>query len=171
MIKASRLEILSILLVGALALFALVHAATAIDSLDLTGDELVGARSVRKAIDSPLSLIASNAGFEGPVVVGRVRELGAGQGFNAQTGEFGDQIRKCSAVIPQRPPVEPVHERAQPCSLRVGAEVLCVHRQCQRCARVADLAHQAGHRFAESCHHRGVGTTQPVGAVPLAALT
>jgi chaperonin GroEL len=69
---------------------ALVHAATAIDALDLTGDELVGARSVRKAIDSPLSLIASNAGFEGPVVVGRVRELGIGQGFNAQTGEFGD---------------------------------------------------------------------------------
>jgi chaperonin GroEL len=69
---------------------ALVHAAEAIDSLDLAGDELVGARSVRKAIDSPLSLIASNAGFEGPVVVGRVRELGVGQGFNAATGEFGD---------------------------------------------------------------------------------
>jgi chaperonin GroEL len=69
---------------------ALVHAATAIDSLDLAGDELVGARSVRKAIDAPLSLIASNAGFEGPVVVGRVRELGIGQGFNAATGEFGD---------------------------------------------------------------------------------
>jgi chaperonin GroEL len=69
---------------------ALVHAASAIDALDLTGDELVGARSVRKAIDSPLSLIASNAGFEGPVVVGRVRELGIGQGFNAESGEFGD---------------------------------------------------------------------------------
>ncbi|MCZ2822435.1 chaperonin GroEL [Modestobacter sp. VKM Ac-2977] len=69
---------------------ALVHAATAIDDLDLTGDELIGARSVRKAIDSPLALIASNAGFEGPVVVGRVRELGVGQGFNAATGEYGD---------------------------------------------------------------------------------
>src|SRR4051794_715536 len=69
---------------------ALVHAAVVIDELDLTGDELVGARSVRKAIDSPLALIASNAGFEGPVVVGRVRELGVGQGFNAATGEYGD---------------------------------------------------------------------------------
>ncbi|MCZ2812228.1 chaperonin GroEL [Modestobacter sp. VKM Ac-2979] len=69
---------------------ALVHAATAIDDLELTGDELIGARSVRKAIDSPLALIASNAGFEGPVVVGRVRELGIGQGFNAATGEYGD---------------------------------------------------------------------------------
>ncbi|QXG77257.1 chaperonin GroEL [Modestobacter sp. L9-4] len=69
---------------------ALVHAATAIDELTLTGDELVGARSVRRAIDTPLALIASNAGFEGPVVVGRVRELGVGQGFNAATGEYGD---------------------------------------------------------------------------------
>jgi chaperonin GroEL len=69
---------------------ALLHAAPAIDALDLTGDELVGARSVRKAIDAPLALIASNAGFEGPVVVGRVRELGLGQGFNAESGEFGD---------------------------------------------------------------------------------
>ncbi|MGY1748166.1 chaperonin GroEL [Modestobacter sp. SYSU DS0511] len=69
---------------------ALVHAASAVEALDLSGDELIGARSVRKAIDSPLALIASNAGFEGPVVVGKVRELGVGQGFNAATGEFGD---------------------------------------------------------------------------------
>ncbi len=69
---------------------ALVHAATAIDELALSGDELTGARSVRKALDAPLSQIAANAGFEGAVVVGRVRELGAGQGFNAATGEFGD---------------------------------------------------------------------------------
>ncbi|MCW2535352.1 MAG: groL [Modestobacter sp.] len=69
---------------------ALVHAAAAIDALTLTGDELIGARSVRRAVDSPLSRIAENAGFEGPVVVGRVRELGIGQGFNAATGEYGD---------------------------------------------------------------------------------
>jgi chaperonin GroEL len=69
---------------------ALVHAAAAIDDLTLTGDELVGARTVRRAVDAPLSRIAENAGFEGPVVVGRVRELGTGKGFNAATGEFGD---------------------------------------------------------------------------------
>ncbi|MEU2347350.1 chaperonin GroEL [Modestobacter sp. NPDC049651] len=69
---------------------ALVHAAAAVDALELTGDELTGARSVRKALDAPAGLIAANAGFEGPVVVGRVRELGAGQGFNAATGEYGD---------------------------------------------------------------------------------
>jgi len=71
---------------------ALLHAATAIDALDLTGDELTGARAVRRALESPLSRIATNAGFEGQVVVGRVRELGIGHGFNAATGEYGDLV-------------------------------------------------------------------------------
>jgi chaperonin GroEL len=69
---------------------ALVHSASVIDALDLSGDELTGARAVRTALDSPLVRIADNAGHEGRVVVNRVRELGAGQGFNAATGEFGD---------------------------------------------------------------------------------
>ena len=69
---------------------ALVHAAAAIDSLDLSGDELTGARVVRRALDAPLVRIAGNAGFEGQVVVARVREAGVGQGFNAATGEYGD---------------------------------------------------------------------------------
>jgi chaperonin GroEL len=69
---------------------ALVHSASAVDALDLSGDELTGARAVRTALDAPLVRIAENAGFEGRVVVSKVRELGAGQGFNAATGEYGD---------------------------------------------------------------------------------
>jgi chaperonin GroEL len=69
---------------------ALVHAATALDSLSLEGDELTGARAVRTALDAPLVQIAVNAGFEGRVVVAKVREAGAGTGFNAATGEYGD---------------------------------------------------------------------------------
>ncbi|RBY93171.1 chaperonin GroEL [Blastococcus sp. TF02A-30] len=69
---------------------ALVHAAAAIDALDLTGDELTGARAVRTALDAPAVQIAENAGFEGRVVVSKIREAGKGQGFNAATGEYGD---------------------------------------------------------------------------------
>ncbi|GAB3311181.1 chaperonin GroEL [Geodermatophilus aquaeductus] len=69
---------------------ALVHAAAAIDALDLSGDELTGARAVRSALDAPLARIADNAGFEGRVVVSKVRDLGVGNGFNAATGEYGD---------------------------------------------------------------------------------
>jgi chaperonin GroEL len=68
----------------------LVHSASVIDALDLSGDELTGARAVRTALDAPLARIAENAGFQGRVVVNKVRELGGGQGFNAATGEFGD---------------------------------------------------------------------------------
>ncbi|SNR57897.1 chaperonin GroEL [Blastococcus mobilis] len=69
---------------------ALVHISSAIDALDLSGDELTGARAVRSALDAPLARIAENAGFEGRVVVSKVRELGTGQGFNAATAEYGD---------------------------------------------------------------------------------
>jgi chaperonin GroEL len=73
---------------------ALVHTASVIDGLGLSGDELTGARAVRSALDAPLVRIAENAGFEGRVVVSRVRELGDGQGFNAATGEYGDLAKQ-----------------------------------------------------------------------------
>jgi chaperonin GroEL len=73
---------------------ALVHAAAAIDALSLSGDELTGARAVRSALDAPLARIAENAGFEGRVVVSKVRELGIGNGFNADTGDFGDLAKQ-----------------------------------------------------------------------------
>jgi chaperonin GroEL len=73
---------------------ALVHAVSAIEGLDLSGDELTGARAVRIALDAPLARIAENAGFEGRVVVNKVRELGPGNGFNAQTGEYGDLAKQ-----------------------------------------------------------------------------
>jgi chaperonin GroEL len=69
---------------------ALVHATTAIDALGLDGDELTGAAIVRRALDEPLRQIARNAGFEGAVVVARVRESALGQGFDAALGEYGD---------------------------------------------------------------------------------
>jgi chaperonin GroEL len=73
---------------------ALVHAVSAVEGLDLSGDELTGARAVRIALDAPLARIAENAGFEGRVVVNKVRELGPGNGFNAQTGEYGDLAKQ-----------------------------------------------------------------------------
>ncbi|MGH3310544.1 MAG: chaperonin GroEL, partial [Streptomyces sp.] len=69
---------------------ALVHAVTALDGLGLTGDEATGVAIVRRALDEPLRQIAWNAGFEGSVVVARVRELGPGQGFDAEAGEYAD---------------------------------------------------------------------------------
>jgi len=58
----------------------------------LSGDERTGAVIVLKALTSPLHLIAENAGYQGDVVVEKVRNLKAGHGLNAVTGEYVDMI-------------------------------------------------------------------------------
>jgi len=74
---------------------ALLQAATAAFKklTGLTGDEATGAKIVEYAIESPLKQIAINAGLEGGVVVEKVRNLPAGQGLNAATGEYVDMIK------------------------------------------------------------------------------
>ncbi|MDQ1486591.1 MAG: chaperonin GroEL, partial [Actinomycetota bacterium] len=71
---------------------ALVHAASALDSLSLKGDEATGAAIVRRALVEPLRWIAENAGFEGYVVTEKVAGLPVGHGLNAATGQYGDLI-------------------------------------------------------------------------------
>src|SRR5690348_5313490 len=72
---------------------ALVQAADkAFEKLELTGDEATGAAIVKFASDAPLKQIAINAGLEGGVVAEKVRNLPAGQGLNAATGEYVDMI-------------------------------------------------------------------------------
>ncbi|MFC5997224.1 chaperonin GroEL [Quadrisphaera sp. GCM10027208] len=71
---------------------ALVHAAAALDDLDLSGDEATGATAVRRAVVEPLRWIAENAGMQGYVVVEKVRELGVGHGLDAATGQYGDLV-------------------------------------------------------------------------------
>jgi chaperonin GroEL len=73
---------------------ALLQAATtAFEKLDLSGDEATGAQIVKLALESPLKQIAINAGLEGGVVVEKVRNLPAGHGLNAATGEYVDMIK------------------------------------------------------------------------------
>ena len=59
----------------------------------LAGDEKTGATIVKKALTSPIHLIADNAGYQGDVVVEKVRGLKKGHGFNAVTGEYEDLIK------------------------------------------------------------------------------
>ncbi len=66
---------------------------TAFDKLDLVGDEATGANIVKVALDAPLRQIAVNAGLEGGVVVEKVRNLEAGHGLNAATGEYVDLLK------------------------------------------------------------------------------
>ena len=65
-----------------------------IAALGLTDEQAVGSAIVRSAVSAPLKQIAENAGFEGGVVVEKVRELPAGQGLDASNGEYVDMIAK-----------------------------------------------------------------------------
>jgi chaperonin GroEL len=69
---------------------ALLRAQAAAEALDLAGDEAVGRDIVCAALESPARQIAHNAGFEGAVVVERIRRGSGGHGFNAWTCEYED---------------------------------------------------------------------------------
>ena len=71
----------------------LLDALPALDDIKVDDqEELVGINIVRNSLVAPLKVIADNAGFEGSVVVEKVKELPAGHGLNSATGEYGDMI-------------------------------------------------------------------------------
>jgi len=72
---------------------AFLRAIPALNKLKLEDDEQIGVNIVKRALEEPLRLIASNAGHEGAIVVGKVREAAkANYGFNAETEEYTDMI-------------------------------------------------------------------------------
>jgi chaperonin GroEL len=71
----------------------LIRAEESLDSLRLEGDEATGAVIVRRALAEPSRLIADNAGFEGAVVVQRIRSEKGAKGFDAEAGEWVDMLK------------------------------------------------------------------------------
>ncbi|MER9476258.1 chaperonin GroEL [Mesorhizobium sp. M0520] len=71
---------------------ALLRAAKALDNIEVDNpDQKTGVEIVRRAIEAPVRQIAENAGAEGSIIVGKLRETtDFGYGWNAQTNEFGD---------------------------------------------------------------------------------
>jgi chaperonin GroEL len=70
----------------------LLRVEAALDSLKVAGDEKIGAGIVRRALEEPLRMIAQNAGWEGAVVLAKVREGSGAFGFNAETERFEDLV-------------------------------------------------------------------------------
>ncbi|MGY0234720.1 chaperonin GroEL [Longispora urticae] len=107
---------------------ALVQATEVLDKdLGLTGDEGVGVRLVRKALDEPLRWIAQNAGHDGYVVVGKVRALPWGQGLNAATGEYVDLLA-AGIVDPVKVTRSAVANAASIAALLLTTETLIVEK-------------------------------------------
>ena len=77
---------------------ALLRGALVLDDLKLKGDQRIGVNIVRRALEEPMRWIAQNAGFEGSIVVQKVREAkNKDEGFNAQTEKYENLVK--SGVI------------------------------------------------------------------------
>jgi chaperonin GroEL len=120
---------------------ALVHAAAVLSDLGLTGDEATGANIVRTALDEPLRWIATNAGLEGYVAVAKVRDLPAGSGLNAATGEYEDLI-KAGVLDPVKVTRSAVANAASIAGLLLTTETLVAEKPAEA---EEDHGHSHGH--------------------------
>ncbi len=71
---------------------ALLRAQKALEELKLEGDEAIGMQILRRALEEPLRQIANNAGWDGSVVVEKVRYMKENEGFDAQNERYVDMF-------------------------------------------------------------------------------
>ena len=72
---------------------ALLNAARKLDDLNVENDEAVGVKILRRAIEAPLRQLANNAGLEGAIIVGRVKEEKPGVGFDVLSETYRDMFK------------------------------------------------------------------------------
>ena len=103
---------------------ALLRCLPALEKLKFHDDEAIGVNIVKRALEEPLRQIAQNAGHEGALIVGRVRESkDENFGFNAETGEFGDLV-KAGVIDPAKVTRLALQNAASIVSLMLTTEVL-----------------------------------------------
>jgi chaperonin GroEL len=71
---------------------ALLRAIPELEKLELSGDQQIGVNIVKRALEEPIRQIANNAGWEGSVVVQKVKEMSANDGFNADAEQYEDLV-------------------------------------------------------------------------------
>ncbi len=108
---------------------ALIQAGKALDGLKgLNSDQDAGIAIVRKALEAPLRQIAQNAGVDGSVVAGKVRESNDKTfGFNAQTEEYGDMF-KFGVIDPAKVVRTALEDAASVASLLITTEAMIADR-------------------------------------------
>ena len=106
-----------------------IHILGALEKLEAgaQGDERVGVTIVRKALEEPLKQIAANAGWEGSVVVERVKKEKSGIGFDAQKLEYTDMF-KAGIVDPLKVTRSALQNAASIASMLLTTEVLVAEK-------------------------------------------
>jgi chaperonin GroEL len=125
---------------------ALLRCVSALDKLKLEDDEATGVAIVRRALEEPMRQIVHNAGHEGAIIVGRVRDSKDDNfGFNAETGEFGDMI-KAGVIDPTKVTRLALQNAASVVALMLTTEVL-----------IADIKEEEEMAAAGAGHNHGGG--------------
>ena len=120
---------------------ALLRCLPALEKLKLHDDEAIGVNIVKRAVEEPLRQIAQNAGHEGALVVGRVRDSrDENFGFNAETGEFGDLV-KAGVIDPAKVTRLALQNAASIVSLMLTTEVLIAEVKGEEKMAAADAGH------------------------------
>ncbi|MFW5999315.1 MAG: chaperonin GroEL [Halanaerobiaceae bacterium] len=100
----------------------------ALDELNLEDDEITGVDIVRKALEAPIRLIANNAGYEGSVVVEKVKEKDKGIGFDAFKGEYTDLI-EAGIIDPAKVTRSALENAASAAAMLLTTECLVADRE------------------------------------------
>ena len=123
---------------------ALIRCIPALEKLKLQDDEATGVNIVKRALEEPMRQIAQNAGHEGAIIVGRVRDSKEENfGFNAENGEFGDMI-KAGVIDPAKVTRLALQNAASVVALMLTTEVL-----------IADIKEDEEMAAAEAGGHGG----------------
>jgi len=102
---------------------ALLRAASALATLTLPGDQQIGVRIIARAVEEPMRWIANNAGQEGSVVVAKVRNMAADEGFNAQSGKY-ENLVNAGVIDPTKVVRSALQNAASIASLLLTTEAL-----------------------------------------------
>ena len=106
---------------------ALLRAIPAIEKLKLEGEEQLGAKIIKRALEEPMRWIAQNTGFDGSIVVEKVKKEKGNFGFNAQTEEYEDLV-KAGIIDPTKVVRCAIQNAASVASLLVTTEALVAEK-------------------------------------------
>jgi chaperonin GroEL len=110
---------------------AYIRALKALEKAKFSGEEQLGVKIVKRALEEPVRQIANNAGFEGSVVVQRVTEGKDAFGFNAETGEFEDLV-KAGVIDPTKVARFALQNAASVAGLLLMTEVMVAEKPKKR---------------------------------------
>ncbi|MGH2739971.1 MAG: chaperonin GroEL [Actinomycetota bacterium] len=119
---------------------ALIRAEDAVGKVGLEGDEATGAQIVLRSLADPARLIVSNAGFEGSVVVERLRTEKGARGFDAATGEYVD-LMKAGIIDPAKVTRSALENAASIAAMVITTESAVVEKPEEEEDDAADAGH------------------------------